>query len=598
MSTAPDIRPAATALLQLSPELAIPLEAVTETFAIHRKRGRGKTSTAVVLAEEMIHAGIPVIVVDTVGAWWGLRSSADGKSAGLPVVVFGGDHADVPLEEGSGRIIADVLMEHRLNAVVDTSALSKAAARRFLAAFVTELYHRNRDPLHVIFDEADELAPQRPGPEGTKLLSAMEDFVRRGRRRGLGCTLVTQRPAVLNKDVLTQVEVLVSMGMTGPRDVAAINEWIRLHADDEEAKEVRATLASLPVGTAWVWSPEWLQILKKVEIRRRDTFDSSATPRIGAPLIQPKARTEVDLAQLGEQIGAAVEQAKVSDPKFLRARIDELEHDIHKLRSHVQVERVEVPVLSAETEQALRASLAESARQVQALEEAASVYRAASDAIAAALPAAGSSQPLAVVPTRTAPIPAPASQANVSDRGEQPAVSEADRTSTPLPKAQRAILSVLALHGARSKRQVSLLTGYASEGGGFNNALGNLRTSGLMTGTKESLTITDEGRRRLGPIDALPSGAELVSFWMHKLGKAERAILTATTAVWPQSMSKAEIAEQAGYEASGGGFNNALGRLRTLNLIAGGRDEITAAAELGESIMQHDPLIPPEGTRP
>ena len=34
----------------------------------------------------------------------------------------------------------------------------------------------------------------------------MEDLVRRGRARGLGITLITQRPAVLNKDVLTQVD--------------------------------------------------------------------------------------------------------------------------------------------------------------------------------------------------------------------------------------------------------------------------------------------------------------------------------------------------------------------------------------------------------
>jgi len=32
------------------------------------------------------------------------------------------------------------------------------------------------------------------------------------------------RPAVLNKDILTQAEVLIALRMTGPRDVAAIDD--------------------------------------------------------------------------------------------------------------------------------------------------------------------------------------------------------------------------------------------------------------------------------------------------------------------------------------------------------------------------------------
>ena len=144
----------------------LPIDAVTETFAILGKRGKGKTSTAVVLAEELIRAGQPVIVLDTVGVWWGLRSSADGKGPGLAVTIFGGDHGDVPLEDTAGKVIADALMRLRVPAVLDLSRLSKAGMRRFAADFVEQLHRVNREPLHAVFDEADELAPQRPMPEG------------------------------------------------------------------------------------------------------------------------------------------------------------------------------------------------------------------------------------------------------------------------------------------------------------------------------------------------------------------------------------------------------------------------------------------------
>jgi uncharacterized protein len=71
------------------------------------------------------------------------------------------------------------------------------------------------------------------------------------------------------------------------------------------------------------------------------------------------------------------------------------------------------------------------------------------------------------------------------------------------------------------------------------------------------------------------------------LGKAERAILTTLLAAYPASLTKAEIATRTGYEARGGGFNNALSRLRTLHLVVG-RDQIRAAAELFEEMVMDE----------
>ena len=75
---------AANDLLRLSTSLMLPLDAVTQTFGLLGKRGAGKTNTAVVMADEMIRAGLPIVIVDPVGVWWGLRSSADGERKGCP----------------------------------------------------------------------------------------------------------------------------------------------------------------------------------------------------------------------------------------------------------------------------------------------------------------------------------------------------------------------------------------------------------------------------------------------------------------------------------------------------------------------------------
>jgi hypothetical protein len=134
----------------------------------------------------------------------------------------------------------------------------------------------------------------------------------------------------------------------------------------------------------------------------------------------------------------------------------------------------------------------------------------------------------------------------------------------------------------RSKVQVAVLTGYAATGGGFNNYLGALRSRGLVEGDGDRLMIAEAGIRALGSWEALPAGAELIDSWRGRLGKAQRLILETLTQVYPDPLTKEEVAANAGYEANGGGFNNALGRLRTLDLVHG-RGELRASSNLFDS---------------
>jgi hypothetical protein len=163
-------------------------------------------------------------VLDPVGAWWGLRSSADGKSDGLPLPVLGGAHGDVPLQAAAGALLADVVVDTGQSLVLDLSDFSKTEQRRFVTDFAERLYTRkarNRALLHLVLEEADEFAPQRVSAGDARMVGAIEQLVRRGRGRGIGLTMITQRSASLNKSVLEQTDVLIVMRTTGPRDRAA-----------------------------------------------------------------------------------------------------------------------------------------------------------------------------------------------------------------------------------------------------------------------------------------------------------------------------------------------------------------------------------------
>lgn len=59
--------------------------------------------------------------------------------------------------------------------------------------------------------------------------------------------------------------------------------------------------------------------------------------------------------------------------------------------------------------------------------------------------------------------------------------------------------------------------------------------------------------------------------WDGKLGKAEREILGALAVRGVVEMDKAKLADLTGYAVGGGGFNNAISRLRILELIEGSK---------------------------
>ena len=192
---------------------ALPLSVLDERLAIVGTSGSGKTYAAKGLVEHLMGQGARVCVVDPLGVWWGLRAGADGAApSGYPVVVFGGRHADVALDESMGAALGRLVGTRPLACVVDVSELGSSAARRgFMTAFMEALHQANTEPLHLVLDEADLWAPQRVQPAGQALLNRVEEVVRRGRVRGFVPWLITQRPAVLHKDLLSQADVLVSM---------------------------------------------------------------------------------------------------------------------------------------------------------------------------------------------------------------------------------------------------------------------------------------------------------------------------------------------------------------------------------------------------
>jgi hypothetical protein len=443
----------------------------------------------------------------------------------------------------------------------------------FLGFFADRLYHRNRKPLQLILDEADAFAPQTPMPDERRMLGAIERIVRRGRARGLGVTLITQRPAVLNKNVLTQIEVLVTLRMTGPQDRKAIEAWISAYGSQQEGDELIASLADLPVGTAWFWSPAWLQVFRKVQIRRRETFDSSATPKVGSAVIQPRAFAEVDLAAIRERMSALIEQAQTDDPRDLRRRIHELEKQLAKRQPvEPQVKTVEVPVVTEEQLDTL------ASRATDALSAAADL-RTIADALITAVwqvrEAMGGRYGRAVEMAKAVT----AADASVPVSGVAP-------QSADVTRPQQRILSVLREMEALGLQEMvrgnlAVFAEQSPTSSGYTNNLGRLRTLGLIDYPRSGyVRLTDSGRARTPVCLQAHTLEDLHRAWLSRLARPRAAILSEAIRRHPAPIAKAELASEANQSPTSSGYTNNLGALRSLGLIDYPQPGYVVATEL------------------
>lgn len=559
------------------PPLARP--ALTGTQGIFAQKRKGKSHTAQTQAEDWLEEKMQIAVIDPTGAWWGLRSSASGTAPGYPITIFGGAHADAPLELKAGGLIAEALVAQRFSAVLDLSLLDPEEWPVVAGDFLDTLYSLNRTAMHVFIDEADQFAPRIPDTkEQHRSRRVVNRLVRLGGIKGIGCTMITQRTAVLDTSIREQCDTIVALQMNGTRDLDALRKWLANHASRELVDEVIGSLGSLPRGRAWVLSPA-TETFELQAVRAKRTFDSGRTPEPGEILTPPKELAPVDIARLGKTIAATVEKARANDPAALKARVAQLEAELAKRAPAVTIEQVavEVPIIDKESLNNLRAGIHllgtynseldrirdRMAQAQQTVVSSADNLRQFADRLAIESQTAGKR------PAANAVKP------DIGHRDIKPAnMPKPARRGTgagdpSLGGGERKILTALAQYkDGRTKQQVAILTGYAVNGGGFKNYVSSLRTRGLLEGS-DHLTITVAGIQALGEYQPLPAGRALLEHWLGQLGRAEREVLKVLHEEWPNARPKEYVATKAGYEPDGGGFKNALSRLRTLELIEG-----------------------------
>lgn len=298
---------------------------VTATRSILAKKSSGKTYLAMVVAEELLRlteetgTPFPFIVLDPTGVWHGLCATPDGRPSLHQILILGGPQGDWDITPADGATVAELAVElWPLPIILDISDMLPEDQHQFAADFGAKFYTLNKKPVHLFIDEADEFIPQSIG-SGDKVqrrcLGVFDRIIRRGRVKGIGSTVITQRPAVINKNTLSQVDGHFILHLDAPHDLEAVETWLKSSISASERNLCLHALPTLERGEVFfVQSHLKSGALIKFKTREKTTFDSSRTPTVDDPDPIPPTLSKISSFEW-ERAGRMLGRQKEIDEK-------------------------------------------------------------------------------------------------------------------------------------------------------------------------------------------------------------------------------------------------------------------------------------------
>ncbi|NHN58959.1 MULTISPECIES: ATP-binding protein [Halorussus] len=291
------------------------VEVLTGRAFVTGKSGSGKSNTMSVIAEKLLDGGYPVMLVDTDGEYYGLKEEYELLHAGAD------EECDIQVNPEHAERLASLALEDNVPIILDVSGyLDEDDGKELLKAVAQQLFAKEKKlkkPFLMVVEEVHEYIPEGGGMDecGRMLIK----IGKRGRKHGLGIAGISQRPADVKKDFITQCDWLVWHRLTWNNDTNVVGRI--LGNDYAEAIE------DMDDGEAFM-TTDWSEETRRVKFHRKQTFDAGATPGLD-DFERP------DLKSVSDDLVSDLRE--ISEEESQREdRIEELEQELREKENHVE----------------------------------------------------------------------------------------------------------------------------------------------------------------------------------------------------------------------------------------------------------------------
>ena len=535
-------------------------------LAIQGNSGSGKSWLLRTLLEGT-HGQVQHLIIDPEGEYRTLREVFD------DYLILGreGDLSVTP--ESVGAAVRS-LVPAGANLILDLSDYGESERDAICAAAVVSLMALKRQAgrhLLVVCDEVQTLAPQSSSSGAS--LSALTDLALRGRKRGFGLVISTQRLAMVNKNLLAMCSNRLFGLTTLGNDLRRAAEELGFNARE------RSRLKTLSPGEFFAFGPAVSQEVVKVRsapVRSTHPTPGSVippTPPAGEALSKLLSKLRVE-PEGGEQEPSTAPPLREAD---IKARVDAAVAEVRgEVSAEIESLRARVVTLSGKLREihTLSVDAAPLERDVAPGEKVTAplpVETSTPSATPALPPEA--SVAFATVPPAVAALEVETPEPAGLDQQDSPAhapPAEAD-LETISAKERRFIDTLASLHnlGLREvAREVAApLSRQSHRSSAYTALVTNLHKQGLLSyPVPGGLALTEAGRAVATPTPKPLSDEALQSAWLGQLETYEERLARELLNAHPRALSRDELSVLTGYSALSSRFAAALTKLRRFGL--------------------------------
>ena len=298
------------------------VDVLTGRSFITGKSGSGKSNTASVVIENLLDNGFPVMIVDTDGEYYGLKEEYEILHAGAD------EECDIVVSPEHAEKLATLALEQNVPIILDVSGyLEETTANNLLLEVVKQLFakeKRLKKPFLLVVEECHEYIPEGGGMDETgKMLIKVG---KRGRKHGLGIVGISQRPADVKKDFITQCDWLCWHRLTWDNDTKVVGRIL--------GSKYASAVEDLGDGEAFLMT-DWDESIRRIQFHRKQTFDAGATPGLD-DFERPELKS-VSSDLVGELQSISDEKARhESELADLRQELEKKTQRIHQLERELE----------------------------------------------------------------------------------------------------------------------------------------------------------------------------------------------------------------------------------------------------------------------
>ena len=252
----------------LGTRINFPLKLLYQVLFISGKRGSGKSYTAAVLMEEYERLGLQFVCFDALDAHGHLNQ------------LMGVERIEPkPGESVNMRKLVEKLKKSNKSLIINLSMIPLETQQTMISDYCEALLETDMGGrgLMTLFEEVQDFVPQIGRPSS---FASIVRLCKLGRASGYGVALISQRPAAVNKEALSQASVYVVHNIINTKDLDALKEQLSFGTDKDNIKKILSGITYSSPGEAVVYSPEFFKddgyiVVGKIDTPRRTEHKGS-----------------------------------------------------------------------------------------------------------------------------------------------------------------------------------------------------------------------------------------------------------------------------------------------------------------------------------